>query len=151
MPPLPHHRAYGSVPRRFGGLSIHQLCHRRQTQTSEARVGEGALQPVREAQPPWPFWAEDGLAGRRPRHAETPKLIGRSVPTCFVKRATRSQHQPFIDGSTTASSPTSSSLPERPGAFVSPMIYARASPKKLRTATSPCIKPCACWVSLAKI
>ena len=21
MPPLPHHRAYGSVPRRFGGLS----------------------------------------------------------------------------------------------------------------------------------
>src|SRR6266481_2748273 len=61
-----------------------------------------------------------------------------------------SQHQPFIDGSTTASSPVSSSLPERPGAFVSPMIYAPASPKKLRTATSPCIKPCACWVSLAK-
>jgi len=25
MPPLPHHRAYGSVPRRFGGLSIHQF------------------------------------------------------------------------------------------------------------------------------
>ena len=23
MPPLPHHRAYGSVPRRFGGLSFH--------------------------------------------------------------------------------------------------------------------------------
>ena len=25
MPPLPHHRAYGSVPRRFGGLSFHPL------------------------------------------------------------------------------------------------------------------------------
>jgi hypothetical protein len=25
MPPLPHHRLYGSVPRRFGGLSIHQF------------------------------------------------------------------------------------------------------------------------------
>ena len=24
-PPLPHHRAYGSVPRRFGGLSTGQL------------------------------------------------------------------------------------------------------------------------------
>src|SRR5262249_12939453 len=28
---LPHYRAYGSVPRRFGGLSTHQLFHRKQT------------------------------------------------------------------------------------------------------------------------
>src|SRR6266481_6385214 len=35
----PHHRAYGSVSRRFGGLSIHQLCHGRQTQTSGIRRG----------------------------------------------------------------------------------------------------------------
>ena len=28
--PLPHHRAYGSVPRRFGGLSFHQQRHRRE-------------------------------------------------------------------------------------------------------------------------
>src|SRR5215813_7079158 len=27
MPPLPHHRAYGSVPRRFGGLSLQQISH----------------------------------------------------------------------------------------------------------------------------
>jgi hypothetical protein len=27
VPPLPHHRGYGSVPRRFGGLSKGQLLH----------------------------------------------------------------------------------------------------------------------------
>jgi hypothetical protein len=36
MPPLPHHRAYGSVPRRFGGLSTHQLFHGKQAQTPRA-------------------------------------------------------------------------------------------------------------------
>ena len=30
MPPLPHHRAYGSAPRRFGGLSRQQVSHGRQ-------------------------------------------------------------------------------------------------------------------------
>src|SRR6266516_7329735 len=75
MPPLPHHRAYGSVPRLFGGLSTHQLCHGRQTQTFEARIGEGAVHRVREAQSPRTFWAEDGLAGRWPGHAESPELL----------------------------------------------------------------------------
>src|SRR6266446_9200093 len=37
MPPLPHHRAYGSVPRRFGGLSARQLFHGDQAETTEAR------------------------------------------------------------------------------------------------------------------
>src|SRR5215472_2299324 len=72
---LPHHRAYGSVPRRFGGLSVHQLVHGRQTQAFEARVSEGAVQGVCEAQSPRTFWAEDDLAGRRPRHTEAPKLL----------------------------------------------------------------------------
>src|SRR3989442_3462927 len=75
MPPLPHHRAYGSVPRRFGGLSVHQLFHGRQAQTFEASVGEGAVHRVREAQSPRTFRAEDGLTGRRPRHAEMAKLM----------------------------------------------------------------------------
>jgi hypothetical protein len=44
MPPLPHHRAYGSVPRRFGGLSARQRIHREQSETFEASVGEGAVQ-----------------------------------------------------------------------------------------------------------
>src|SRR5512132_1602943 len=74
MPPLPHHRAYGSVPRRFGGLSVHQLFHGSQTQTFEARVGEGAVHCVREAQPPRTLWAEDGLAGRSLRDVETTEL-----------------------------------------------------------------------------
>jgi hypothetical protein len=37
MPPLPHHWAYGSVPRRFGGLSTRQLFHGKQTQTLTRR------------------------------------------------------------------------------------------------------------------
>src|SRR6267142_4122496 len=64
MPPLPHHRAYGSVPRRFGGLSTRQLFHGDQTQTTEARFGEGAMQRFREAQPPRSLWAEDSRTGR---------------------------------------------------------------------------------------
>jgi hypothetical protein len=44
MPPLPHHRAYGSVPRRFGGLSTRHCFHGKQPMTLEAFVGEGAVQ-----------------------------------------------------------------------------------------------------------
>src|SRR6266404_9474281 len=64
MPPLPHHRAYGSVPRRFGGLSAHQLFHGDQAETTEASFGEGAMQSFREAQPPRSLGAEDGRTGR---------------------------------------------------------------------------------------
>ena len=44
MPPLPHHRAYGSVPRRFGGLSARQRIHADQPEAVEAAGGEGAMQ-----------------------------------------------------------------------------------------------------------
>ena len=64
VPPLPHRRAYGSVPRRFGGLSTHQLFHRKQTQTTKASFGEGAMQRFRRAQSPWSLWAENGRTGR---------------------------------------------------------------------------------------
>src|SRR5438094_6019964 len=64
MPPLPHHRAYGSVPRRFGGLSTGQLFHGKQSQTTEASFGEGAMESFREAQPPRSLGAEDSRAGR---------------------------------------------------------------------------------------
>src|SRR4029077_13398145 len=64
MPPLPHHRAYGSVPRRFGGLSAHQLLHGDQAKTTEASFGEGAMQSFREAQPPGTLGAENGRTGR---------------------------------------------------------------------------------------
>ena len=72
---LPHHRAYGSVPRRFGGLSVHQLFHGKQTQTFEARVGEGEVHCVREAHSPRSLWAEDGLAGRWPGYSEAPEFM----------------------------------------------------------------------------
>jgi hypothetical protein len=45
MPPLPHHRAYGSVPRRFGGLSVHQLCHREQAQPFERALASAFIIP----------------------------------------------------------------------------------------------------------
>ena len=64
MPPLPHHRAYGSVPRRFGGLSVQQLFHGRQAQTTEVRIGEGAVHCFRGTQSPRSLWAEDGRTGR---------------------------------------------------------------------------------------
>jgi hypothetical protein len=64
MSPLPHHRAYGSVPRRFGGWSNHQFTHRKQAQTTEAGLGEGAMPGFGEAQPPRSLRAEDGGTGR---------------------------------------------------------------------------------------
>ena len=64
MPPLPHHRAYGSVPRRFGGLSTRQFLHWRQSETTETGFGEAAVQGFRKAQPPRSLWAENGRTGR---------------------------------------------------------------------------------------
>jgi hypothetical protein len=64
MPPLSHHRAYGSVPRRFGGLSNHQPLRWEQAQTTETGFGEAAVQGFREAQSPRSLWAKDGRAGR---------------------------------------------------------------------------------------
>ena len=74
MPPLAHHRAYGSVPRRFGGLSTRQLFHGKQTQATEAGFGEGAMQRFREAQPPRSLWAEDSRTGRPFGDLEPPEL-----------------------------------------------------------------------------
>src|SRR3954452_8154525 len=63
-PPLPHHRAYGSVPRRFGGLSVYQLFHGEEAQAGEASFGEGAVQSFHGAQPPGSLRAEDSRTGQ---------------------------------------------------------------------------------------
>src|SRR3954451_14860885 len=63
-PPLPHHRAYGSVPRRFGGLRAGERLHGEQPMIPEAFVGEGTVQRARRTQPPRPLRAVDG----RPSH-----------------------------------------------------------------------------------
>src|SRR5208283_4742121 len=39
-----------------------RLAHERQTQTTKARFGEGAMQSLAEAEPPRTLWAEDGFA-----------------------------------------------------------------------------------------
>jgi hypothetical protein len=100
MPPLPHHRAYGSVPRRFGGLSLHQLFHGKQTQTFEACVGEGAVQGVRETHSPWSLWAENGLAGRRPRYSEAPEFMISSATRLPLDPgdATQAPSNPAVEG-----------------------------------------------------
>src|SRR5512142_2364634 len=64
VPPLPHHRAYGSVPRRFGGLSACDHFHGDKPMMREASVGKGAMQGARRTQSPRPLWAEDGRTGR---------------------------------------------------------------------------------------
>ena len=83
MPPLPHHRAYGSVPRRFGGLSTHQRVHGKQAMILEASVGEGAMQRARRAQPPGSLWAEDGRTGhlvRDPKATEFAITVAARLP-----------------------------------------------------------------------
>ena len=42
-PPLPHHRAYGSVPRRFDRLSVGRNVEARKTETVEIRVAQSLL------------------------------------------------------------------------------------------------------------
>src|SRR3954451_2502124 len=73
-PPLPHHRAYGSVPRRFGGLSVYQLFHGEEAQTGEASFGEGAVQSFHGAQPPGSLRAEDSRTGQPFGDLETAKF-----------------------------------------------------------------------------
>src|SRR5271167_3122537 len=75
MPPLPHHRAYGSVPRRFGGLSAHQGLHGEQSMILEAFVAEGAVHRARRAQPPRSLWAEDSRTGHLVRDPEAAEFL----------------------------------------------------------------------------
>jgi putative transposase len=63
MPPLPHHRAYGSVPRRFGGLIACDRFPGDKSMSLEAFVGEGAMQCARRAQSPRSLGTEDGRTG----------------------------------------------------------------------------------------
>src|SRR4051794_31451708 len=75
MPPLPHHRAYGSVPRRFGGLSARQRLHGKQSKTFEALVGEGPMQCARRTQSPWSLRTEDGCTGHLLRDIQVTKFF----------------------------------------------------------------------------
>src|SRR3954465_6365553 len=75
MPPLPHHRAYGSVSRRFGGLSARQRLHGKQSKTFEALVGEGPMQCARRTQSPWSFRTEDGCTGHLLRDIQVTKFF----------------------------------------------------------------------------
>ena len=100
-PPLPHHRAYGSVPRRFGGLSVHQFRHGKQAQTTETGVGEGAVQGFREAQPPGAFGTEDGRTGRPvgdPKATELMVAMAARLPLDPGNATQRRRIQPSSDG-----------------------------------------------------
>src|ERR1700760_753541 len=75
VPPLPHHRAYGSVPRRFGGLSACDRLHGDEPMILEASVGEGAVQRARRTQSPWSLRAEDGRTGPLLRDPEALEFL----------------------------------------------------------------------------
>jgi hypothetical protein len=75
MPPLPHHRAYGPVPRRFGGLSLYKQCHSWQAQTTEAGVGQTTVQGSSETYPPRPLRAENSRKGRSLGNSETTEFV----------------------------------------------------------------------------
>src|SRR3954451_22635470 len=94
MPPLPHHRAYGSVSRRFGGLSARQRLHGKQSKTFEALVGEGPMQCARRTQSPWSLRTEDGCPGHLLRDIQVTKF--------FVASAAR---LPLDPNDTTQASP----------------------------------------------
>src|SRR6201986_1221349 len=64
VPPLPHHRAYGSVPRRFGGLSKSQLLHGETAEALEVSFGESLVEGCPGAPPPGSFRREHGHTGR---------------------------------------------------------------------------------------
>jgi hypothetical protein len=95
MPPLANHRAYGSVPRRFGGLSIDQFLYGEQVQSAKAGVGEGTMQGFRRAQPPASLWAEDGRTGRPLWDIEATELVI-TLTTCHGPR----RRNAGADGST---------------------------------------------------
>src|SRR3954463_15723821 len=80
MPPLPHHRAYGSVPRRFGGLSGSHLLQGEQPHLLQAGFGKGAVQGAGDAESPWPFGAEDGRTGRLLPDTETSQFLIAPAP-----------------------------------------------------------------------
>jgi hypothetical protein len=89
MPPLPHHRAYGSVPRRFGGLSAHQRLHGEQAMIFEAFVAEGAMHRACRTQTPGSLWTEDSRMYFRGRRYSSSS--SRTVVTCRSGSA-------FVDG-----------------------------------------------------
>src|ERR1700754_5270937 len=59
-PPLPHHRAYGSVPRRFGGLGLNSIRHVDQPEATEAGLGESQMQCLGGADAPRSSRIHDG-------------------------------------------------------------------------------------------
>src|SRR3954454_13776079 len=95
MSPLPHHRAYGSVPRRFGGLSARQRLHGKQSKTFEALVGEGPMQCARRTQSPWSFRTEDGCTGHLLRDIQVTKFFVASAARLPLDPNEASQASPW--------------------------------------------------------
>jgi hypothetical protein len=71
---LPHHRAYGSVPRRFGGLRMNRLCHDDKALTFEEASAQRAVKRFASADPPRSFQTHDRGEGRFPASAATPEF-----------------------------------------------------------------------------
>jgi hypothetical protein len=83
-PPLPHHRAYGSVPRRFGGSCFDEVGHGGQAPGAEASLAQCLMQGIGGAQAPRPFGAlghyECGRSGY-PEATKCPDTSPRRLPS----------------------------------------------------------------------
>jgi hypothetical protein len=112
MPPLPHHRAYGSVPRRFGGLSTRQFFHGRQSETTETGFGEAAVQGFRKAQAPRSLWAEDGRTGRAFRNVEATEFTVALAARLPLDSCDATQASPSADFCAVVRPPCGSLSPE---------------------------------------
>src|SRR5204863_8956087 len=71
----PHHRAYGSVPRRFGGLGLNSIRHGDQPEATEAGLGESQMQCLARADAPRSSRIHDGRKGRPPGEAEAAQFV----------------------------------------------------------------------------
>src|SRR5208337_2473066 len=69
-PPLPHHRAYGSVPRRFGGFGFDEVRHGDQAHGTKAALAERLMQGAGRTQTPRSLRAIGRLEGRLPGNPE---------------------------------------------------------------------------------
>src|SRR3954447_21802136 len=74
-PPLPHHRAYGSVPRRFGGLGLNSIRHGDQPEATEAGLGERQMQRLVGADAPRSSRVHDGGKRHPPGETEATQLV----------------------------------------------------------------------------
>src|SRR5271166_4117759 len=94
-PPLPHHRAYGSVPRRFGGLGFDEVRHGDQAHGTKAALAERLMQGAGRTQTPRSLRAIGRLKGRLPGNPEMTQPSDTSAHCPPLHPGSASQSPPY--------------------------------------------------------